>query len=120
VKDVGVQRTIITHPLSIGVGPTATIDEQKRMKAKGVFFEHCFTACMPHSDQLKPIKIADAIREIGPDQCILSTDFGQITNPPPAEGMRMYIEVMKHFGIEEKDILTMIKTNPAKVLNLQF
>jgi len=117
-KDVGIERTIITHPLSISVGPTASIDEQKRMKANGIFFEHCLTACMPHSDQLKPQKIAEAIREIGPEYCILSTDFGQITNPPPSEGMRMYIEIMRHFGISDEEIITMIRTNPAKVLGL--
>ena len=50
--------------------------------------------------------------------CILSTDFGQITNPPPVEGMRMYIEAMLGFGITEDEIITMIKTNPAKALNL--
>ncbi len=30
----------------------------------------------------------------------------------------MYIEIMRHFGITEDEIITMIKTNPAKALGL--
>ena len=113
-----IDRVLVTHPLSVRVGPTATIDEQRQMMRPGVYFEHCFTACMPHSDRLDPGKIAEAVRAIGPEHCILSTDFGQITNPPPVEGMRMYIEAMLGFGITEDEIITMINTNPAKALGL--
>jgi len=115
---VGLERVVITHPLSIGVGPTASIEEQRQMMRKGVFFEHCFTATMPNSDRLDPGKIAEAVRAIGAEHCILSTDFGQIFNPPPAEGMRMYIETMRRFEITDDEIILMIRTNPAKALGL--
>ena len=39
------------------------------------------------------------IEEIGSDRCIVSTDFGQWTNPPPAEGMRMAIAAMLDAGM---------------------
>lgn len=113
-----IERILITHPLSVHVGPTLSIEEQRRMIGPGIYFEHCFTACMPNSDRLDPRKIAEAVRSIGPEHCILSTDFGQITNPPPVEGMRMYIETMRHLGITADEIVTMIKTNPARVLAL--
>ena len=113
-----IKQILITHPLSIRVGPTLSIDEQRQMTGPGIYFEHCFTACMPNSDRLDPRMIADAVRAVGPEHCILSTDFGQITNPPPAEGMRMFIETMLGFGIKQEEIMTMTKTNPAKVLGL--
>ncbi len=113
-----IDRIVITHPLSIWVGPTVSIEEQKKMMRPGVYFEHCFTACMPHSDRLDPKVIVDTIREIGSEHCIMSTDFGQITNPPPVEGMRMYMEMMMLLGITEEEIITMTKTNPAEVLGL--
>ena len=113
-----IDKIVITHPLSKWVGPTASIEEQKKMMRPGVYFEHCFTSCMPHSDRLDPKEIVKAIREIGSEHCIMSTDFGQITNPPPVEGMRMYMEMMMLLGITEEEIITMTKTNPAKVLGL--
>lgn len=114
-----IDKILVTHPLSVRVGPTATIEEQRQMMRSGLYFEHCFTACMPQSDRLNPEKIAEAVRAIGPEHCILSTDFGQITNPPPVEGMRMYIETMRLLGITPEEIETMIKQNPASVLGLK-
>jgi hypothetical protein len=73
---------------------------------------------MPSSDRLDPRKIAETMREIGPEHCIMSTDFGQITNPPPVEGLRMYIETIRPLGITEDEIITMTRTNPAKALGL--
>jgi len=113
-----IEPIVITHPLSKGVGPTLSLEDQRKMIRPGLFFEHCYTACMPHSDRLDPRDIATAVGEIGPERCILSTDFGQITNPPPVEGMRMYIESMLAFGITPDAIITMIRTNPARALKL--
>lgn len=113
-----VERILITHPLSRWVGPTISIEDQKKMVHPGVYFEHCFTGCMPHSDRMDPREIVNAVRAVGAENCVLSTDFGQITNPPPVEGMRMYIEMMMLLGIEESEIITMVKTNPAKALGL--
>ncbi|MFH1627479.1 MAG: hypothetical protein ABIE47_02005, partial [Pseudomonadota bacterium] len=79
---------------------------------------HCFIATMPTSDRVDPQKIADAIRAVGPEHCIMSTDFGQIYNPPPVEGMRMYIETMLRCGIEEDEIVAMVRKNPAHALGL--
>ena len=114
-----INRIVITHPLSKWVGPTVSIEEQKKMMRPGVYFEHCFTSCMPHSDRLDPKEIVQAIREIGSEHCIMSTDFGQITNPPPVEGMRMYMEMMMLLGITAEEINIMTKSNPAKILGLR-
>ncbi len=113
-----IDRILITHPLAIRVGPTLSIDDQQKMRRPGVYFEHCFHSCMPNSDRLDPQAIADAIRAVGPEHCILSTDFGQIVNPPPVEGLRMCVETMLQLGITRDEIMTMIKINPAKVLGL--
>ena len=66
----------------------------------------------------KAYRIADAIRAVGAEHCIMSTDFGQISNPPPVEGMRMYIETMLQCGISEDEIITMVRKNPAQALGL--
>lgn len=117
-RRVGVKRTIITHPLSFSFGSRASLDEQKRMVSEEVYIEHCFIAAMPTSDRLDPQVIADAMRAVGPEHCIMSTDFGQIFNPLPVEGMRMYIETMLRCGITEEEIITMVRKNPAQALGL--
>ena len=36
----GIERIVITHPMSISFGPTASIEDQKRMIREGVFIDH--------------------------------------------------------------------------------
>jgi imidazolonepropionase-like amidohydrolase len=55
---------------------------------------------------------------VGAEKCIMSTDLGQIWNPPPVEGMRMFIVTLIKYGISEKEIILMAKKNPAKLLGL--
>ena len=117
-RRVGIERTIITHPMSVSFGCRASVEEQKRMIREGIFIEHCFIGTMPTSDRVDPQRIADAIRAVGPEHCILSTDFGQIFNPPPVEGMRMYIETMLRCGITEEEVIAMVRNNPARALGL--
>jgi len=114
----GVKRTIITHPLSVSFGCRASIEDQKKMIREGVFIEHCFIATMPTSDRVDPQRIVEAIRAVGPEHCIMSTDFGQIFNPAPVEGLRMYIETLMRYGITEDEIITMVQKNPARALGL--
>ena len=117
-QKIGIQRTIITHPISVSFGCSASLEEQKKMVRQGVFIEHCFIATMPTGDRIDPQRIADAMRAVGPENCIMSTDFGQIFNPPPVEGMRMYIETMLRCGITEEEIIKMVRKNPARALGL--
>ena len=62
--------------------------------------------------------MADAIKLIGPQHCVMGTDFGQADNPVAAEGLKMFIKAMLENGISEKDIETMVKKNPAKLLKI--
>ena len=62
--------------------------------------------------------MVDAIRYIGAEHCIMGTDLGQYYNPPPAEGMRMFIALLLKNGITENEIELMAKMNPAKLLGL--
>jgi predicted TIM-barrel fold metal-dependent hydrolase len=73
---------------------------------------------MPLSARIDPAKIVEAIRLLGAERCIMSTDFGQAYNPAPAEGMRMMIATMLRCGLTERELETMIKVNPAKLLDL--
>ena len=62
--------------------------------------------------------ILEAVRSVGAERCIMSTDLGQAHNPAPAEGMRMAIATMLRCGLTEREIEVMIKANPAKLLGL--
>jgi hypothetical protein len=111
-KSLKIKNIIINHPLTRVVG--ASIDEQKEM-SKYAYLEHCFVACMEKHDNLDPKLIADAIKEIGHERCIMATDFGQAHNPMPVEGMKMFINSMIKCGIKERHINEMCAHNPSKL-----
>jgi hypothetical protein len=62
--------------------------------------------------------IAEHVQELGADNCILATDYGVYTLPPPVEGLREFIALMLDLGVNETEIFKMIKTNPEKLLGL--
>ncbi len=63
-------------------------------------------------------KAAEQIRELGPEHCILATDFGGYTLPDPVEGMRGFIASLLDLGIPEYDIRRMVKDNPERLLGI--
>jgi predicted TIM-barrel fold metal-dependent hydrolase len=62
--------------------------------------------------------IAEHVQELGEDNCILATDYGVYTLPPPVEGLREFIALMLDLGVSEDNIIKMIRTNPEKLLGL--
>ena len=71
---------------------------------------------MPSVGRTTPKKMAEAIRDLGVASCVVTTDFGQWMNPPPAEGMRMAIAELLNAGLEPDEVSTLVKGNPASLL----
>lgn len=111
-------RVVITHPLTTTAGSPLTIEQQQALVAKGAFIEHCFLPTMPLSARLDPMEIVKAVREVGVEHCVLSTDFGQAHNPAPVEGVRMMIAAMLQYGLNEREVELLVKVNPAQLLDL--
>ena len=112
-RSMNIKRLIVNHPFTKVVG--ASLDEQKEM-SRHAYLEHCWVATMPQHDDLNPAWIYEAIREVGAKRCVLATDFGQIHNPTPVVGMRMMVDNLMDQGVSWKDIDTMCRENPEKLL----
>jgi len=117
-KQFGIKATI-THPLHTGFGSNLNLQQQQELVSMGALIEHSFVACMPILGGLNPKIMVDHIKATGEEHCILSTDFGQLANPSPPEGFRMMIGTMLEFGLSEKEMETLIKTNPARILGFE-
>lgn len=110
-KTRGVQRMIATHPFGV-----ATVEQQREMISLGAYPEYTFLACMPARARMTPQELAATLRELGVERCIVTTDFGQWMNPPPAEGMRMAIAALLDAGISPQEVSALVKGNPAQLL----
>jgi hypothetical protein len=107
----GIKRMIATHP-----GNTATLDEQRQMIALGAYLEYTFLSCMPSRARTTPEALAGTLRTLGVDRCVVTTDFGQWMNPPPAEGMRMAISALLEAGMKPEEVSSLVKANPKQLV----
>jgi hypothetical protein len=111
----GVQKILITHADMFFVG--LTLEEQVALAKKGALLEKCYLAMLlSQEDGAKTM--AQSIRAIGAEHCVLVTDLGQSVFPHPVEGMRSFVEALTEEGITRDEINVMLAENPARLLAL--
>jgi hypothetical protein len=117
-KKAGVEKIVVTHPSASFVN--YTVDQMREaLHAGATYLEHVFNDCTPQvAHPLPPGSLGDAMKAIGPESCIMSTDSGQVVNPPPVKVMAWYIREMLRYGFSAKAIRTMTAANPGRILDL--
>lgn len=112
----GVRKILITHPHN--EVPNLSLEVQLEFARKGAYLEHCFAVTTPNFFNARIQDVYEAIREAGPERCVIATDLGQVGNPSPIEGLRMFIVELMNLGITREEIDVMVRKNPAKLLGL--
>ena len=116
-KERGVKRMYVNHPEYIVNG---SIEEQKELASMGAFIEHLAIFLFPMWPTRTGLDgIVEMIKAVGPERTVLATDLGQIHNPPPWEGFRMFLQVLLEKGIPKDHLKRMIRDNPYFLLNIQ-
>jgi hypothetical protein len=108
----GVQNILVTHAMSPEV--KMSVPEMKEAAKMGAYLE--FKYVKPDSDAAKAY--IPAIREVGPEFCVLSSDLGQAANPLHPDGLLQLYQFLHDHGFSVSEIDRMAKTNPAKLLGL--
>jgi hypothetical protein len=115
----GISRLVITHPLIVEISKQIfTLEDQRQLAKMGAFIEYTYVGYLPHELRQDPQKLVEAIKTVGAEHCIISTDLAEYSNPPTGEGMRMFIALLLKNGINEQEIELMAKSNPARLLGL--
>jgi len=117
-RNAGVEKIVVTHPAASFVNYSA--DQMRAaLNAGATCLEHVFHDCTPKvANPLSPGALGDAIKAVGPNFCIMSTDSGQVLNPPPVKVMTRYLQEMLDYGFSEREIRIMTAKNPARILGL--
>jgi Family of unknown function (DUF6282) len=107
----GIETIVVTHPefpaQDIG------IEDQVELAAKGALLERCFTT--PHTGKVTWERVFDTIRATGVEHSVLSTDLGQVFNPPVEDGLPLMADQLLGAGFEEEEIHTMAVTNTRRL-----
>ncbi|MEN3285666.1 MAG: hypothetical protein V7607_6806 [Solirubrobacteraceae bacterium] len=108
--EAGIATIVITHPefpaQDVGIG------DQVELAAKGALLERCFTT--PHTGKVTWERVFEAIRATGPEHSVLSTDLGQVFNPPVEDGLALMADHLLEAGFDEEEIRTMAVTNTRR------
>lgn len=115
-RAAGVTKILVTHPdLNLSKIPP---EEQKALVGRGALLEKDLITMMPAWQSLSIEEMANSIRAVGVESCVLATDFGQLHNPIPPEGMRMFVQLLLERGFTPDELRTMVCDNPARLLGL--
>jgi hypothetical protein len=112
----GVAHMVVTHAMN----PPVLMDvrQMQEAAATGAFIEFVAGSLAASDAAARMDRYADAIRRIGPQFCILSSDLGQKENPLPADGFAGFLQAMRDKGFADADLDAMARRNPARLLGL--
>jgi hypothetical protein len=111
-RRLGVKRIVITH--AEFPSQNLTGDEQAELADLGAIIEHCFTTY--HTNKASWEAVFANIRRTGVERTMLSTDLGQKTNPPVAEGFAMFAQRLLDAGFTVAEINRMAAAIPQSLI----
>ncbi len=108
-------KVLVTHPESWLV--QMPLSTQRELAAKGAILEHCYLSTLDKQG-IAMRELAEQIKAVGPEHCVLATDLGQENNPHPAEGLLSYMQSIHRLGFTTQEIDAMTRKTPAKLLGI--
>lgn len=111
----GVTQIVITHPEF--PAQDLPVSDQAALAARGALLERCMTT--PHTGKVSWERWIENIRATGPEHSVLSTDLGQVFNPPVEDGMAIMVDRLLAAGFDEQDVHVMAVVNSRRVAGAQ-
>jgi hypothetical protein len=115
-KAQGVTRIVVTHAM---IAPIHMhVDHMLQAAANGAWIEFVYNGLVGPFKEFELSDYAKAIRAIGVDRCVLSSDLGQPVNPVHPDGLAAFFDGLENEGFSSAEIDKMSKINPALILGL--
>lgn len=119
-RNENVKKIVVTHPEFHIVG--MTMEQRKRIvKDYDVLLEMEYAQPIGGGVYKKNLpENVETMKEIGCEHFIVSTDSGQMQNPYWYESISEYIDYLYGAGFTEKEIDTMTRYNPGRMLGIEM
>ena len=125
-REMGVKNILVTHGLTNIPGLSTA--QAKQVTEMGAKIEICYLQFMTgpqaqyqwmtHWDRVDAKAVAQAVKDFGADNLVLSTDLGQQGMMTPPDGIENQIAAVRAAGVSQADVDKMMKRNPAQLLGL--
>ncbi|BAS28230.1 hypothetical protein LIP_2389 [Limnochorda pilosa] len=117
-KRLGVRRLEVIHPAHIH--SKHSLDQMKEVAREGVklMLSGLGALAFPLHES-GPVYAARIVQEVGADNLVYGSDFGQIHNPPHVAANRWMIQMLLAYGVSKEDVRKVFQTTPARHLGLE-
>jgi len=115
-RRAGVRNVVVTHAMHAPIH--MTVAQMREAAGMGAWIEFVYNALIGPGKDLEFADYVRAIRAVGVQHCILSSDLGQVGNPLHPDGLVALFAGLESAGLSAAEIDQMSKTNPAKALGL--
>ncbi|WP_380024047.1 DUF6282 family protein [Effusibacillus consociatus] len=115
-KEHKVEKILIQHT-DLGIA-RVPFDLQTELAKKGALLEKCYLACSGDFNDITVEEMAESVKRLGVESCVMVTDYGQAHNIPPIEALSNFVGEFLKCGISEPQIERMIVQNPKHLLGI--
>jgi hypothetical protein len=105
--EAGVRHVVVTHPDY--PAQDFSVEEQVRLADVGALIERCFTT--PYTGKCSWERWVDGTRAVGAERTVISSDLGQVQNPPVEDGLPLMADRLLEAGFSEAQVRTMAVDN---------
>jgi hypothetical protein len=125
-RKAGVERILVTHALADPIGMTvAQMREAARLGAKlecvwlsNLQGPKSHLESMRHWKHVGTADYAKAIRDVGAEHFVLSSDLGQYLNPVHTDGLKAFVLGLREAGLNDKQLELLTRKNAAALLGM--
>lgn len=107
----GVATIVVTHPEFPSQRFGA--EDQRALAEQGCLLERCFGT--PWAGRVAWEEMFANVRAAGVNSSVLSTDLGQVQNPPVEDGLALMADAFLRGGFTEEEVRTMAVVNSRRV-----
>ena len=107
----GIRDVVITHPEF--PSQNLNLEDQAALARRGALLERCFTT--PYTGKVSWEHVFDGVRATGVENNVLSTDLGQVFNPPVEDGLALFADRFLQAGFSEEEVRAMAVMNTRRL-----
>ena len=111
-KRQNVKRIVCDHPFFLKLD----LDQQAAIVERGAFLNFTAGELFPRWWRCSIADFSTAIRKVGVARSVISSDCGQLHNPPMVEALRLTCQLLLEEGFSVDEIKRMLHHNPAELL----
>jgi hypothetical protein len=111
-KRAGIKRIVCDHPFFSRL----SLSQQTELADQGVWINFTAGELLPRWWRVSVADFATAIRSVGVKRAVISSDCGQLHNPPMVEALRITCQLLLEEEFTVEEIKLMLHHNPAGLL----